>query len=57
MSNKLERHNCPECGHANANERESIDLWTLCEEYDSHLITDAQVIAWDEAEEAEAKAD
>lgn len=54
MSDKLELHDCPECGHTN--ERESVDLWTLCEECDSHLVTDAQVIAWDEAEETEAKA-
>lgn len=54
MSIKLEACTCSECSHAN--ERKSIDLWTRCEVCGNHLITDAQVIAWDEAEEAEAKA-
>lgn len=54
MTNKLEACICPECGHAN--KKKSIDPWTLCEECDSHLVTDAQIIAWDEAEKVEARA-
>ena len=54
MTDKLEACTCPECGHVN--ESASIDLWTLCTECYSHLITDAQIIAWDEAEERGIKA-